>query len=109
MNSTTGKGNILFSNPNHSELRSNGTLQLSVDDGVTWSEKVRYAPRKAPYFTGYSDIVLLPNGDIGVLYERGKLNGESKENRYDEIGFSIIKKESFASLSGDGLTESSNE
>jgi sialidase-1 len=98
MNSDTGKGNILFSNPNHPEIRSNGTLRLSTDDGKTWSESVVYAPRKSPYFTGYSDIVKLQNGDIGVLYERGNYDEKAKGKRYEEIGFAVVKKDSFPSL-----------
>ncbi len=98
MNSKTGKGNILFSNPNHKEIRSNGTLRLSTDDGKTWSESVVYAPKKSPYFTGYSDIVKLKNGDIGVLYERGNYDEKTKGERYEEIGFAIVKKDAFPSL-----------
>jgi Neuraminidase (sialidase) len=102
LNSKTGKGNILFSNPNHAEIRSNGTLKLSTDNGKTWSESVVYAPKKSPYFTGYSDIVKLANGDIGVLYERGNYDEKAKGERYEEIGFSVISKDAFPSLRSPG-------
>jgi len=98
-NRRTGKFNILFSNPAHPELRSNGTVRLSTDDGRTWSDKKLYAPKKAPYFTGYSDLVKLEGGDIGVLYERGDFDaGDPKKVRYDEIGFTIIAASEFKDL-----------
>lgn len=88
LNPITGKGNILFSNPDNPEMRSDGTLKLSKDDGRTWTKAFRYAPKPAPNFTGYSDIALFPDGSTGVLYERGELvdSGEKSE-RYDEIAF----------------------
>lgn len=99
MNDKTGKGNLFFSNPAHPELRSNGTLKLSIDDGKTWSEGIRYAPKKAPYFSGYSDIVKLGNGDVGVLYERGEVSeSDPKGDRYDEIGFTVVPANLFRGL-----------
>jgi len=108
LNEKTGKGNVLFSNPDHPEIRSNGTLRLSTDDGQTWSESVVYAPKKSPYFTGYSDIVKLENGDIGVLYERGNYNKDKKGERYEEIGFAVIKKNAFPSLGSGEKPSSAN-
>lgn len=87
----TGKGNIIFSNPADAEIRTNGTLKLSEDDGRTWVKAFSYAPKPAPYFTGYSGIALLPGGSIGILYERGDvLTGDKKTERYGEIGFSVV-------------------
>ncbi len=102
VNKETGKRNILFSNPEHKEIRSNGTLKLSVDDGRTWSQSVRYAPKPSPYFTGYSDIARLPNGDIAVLYERGEYDKDNKGARYDEVGFNIIPVNAFKGLTSGG-------
>jgi formylglycine-generating enzyme required for sulfatase activity len=91
LNPRTGKGNILFSNPDSASSRSDGTLKLSEDDGRTWTKAFRYAPEPAPYFTGYSDIALLPGGDIGVLYERGEFrDGDPKAERYAEMGFTVV-------------------
>jgi len=88
LNPVTGKGNILFSNPDNAEMRSDGTLKLSEDDGRTWTKAFRYAPKPAPNFTGYSDIALFPDSSVGVLYERGKLeDADEKSERYDEIAF----------------------
>jgi sialidase-1 len=87
----TGKGNILFSNPADRQVRSDGTLKLSEDDGRTWTKSFRYAKRPAPNFTGYSDIAVMPDGSVGVVYERGDLSDASKKaERYDEVGFSVV-------------------
>lgn len=91
LNPSTGKGNILFSNPANREVRSDGTLKLSEDDGRTWTKSFRYARKPAPNFTGYSDIAVMPDGGVAVLYERGDLNDASKKSeRYDEVGFTVV-------------------
>ena len=91
LNPLTGKGNILFSNPANGQVRSDGTLKLSEDDGRTWTRSFRYAKKPAPNFTGYSDIAVMPNGSVGVLYERGDLADASKKaERYDEVGFTVV-------------------
>ncbi len=91
LNPATGKATILFSNPANADSRSDGTLKLSEDDGRTWVKAFCYAPKPAPYFTGYSDIALLPSGDVAILYERGDLRAsDSKKERYDEVGFAVV-------------------
>lgn len=91
LNPGTGRGNILFSNPANAEFRSDGTLKLSEDDGRTWAKAFRYARKPAPNFTGYSDIAVLPDGSVGVLYERGDLDDASrKSERYDEVAFAVV-------------------
>jgi sialidase-1 len=91
LNPTTGKGNILFSNPANAELRSDGTLKLSEDDGRTWTKSFRYAKKPAPNFTGYSDIAVMPDGSVGILHERGDLDDAGKKaDRYDEVGFTVV-------------------
>jgi sialidase-1 len=88
----TGKGRILFSNPSNASTRSDGTLKLSCDDGKSWTLAYRYAPKPAPYFTGYSDLAVLPDGRIGILCERGDLEeGSRKADRYDEVAFTAVK------------------
>ncbi|MEY4393657.1 MAG: hypothetical protein RL595_906 [Planctomycetota bacterium] len=91
MNSSTGKGNILFSNPSNPTIRADGTLKLSEDDGLTWTKSFRYAKKPAPNFTGYSDIALMADGSIGILHERGDLEDASKKSeRYDEVAFIVV-------------------
>lgn len=57
---------VIFSNPAHTK-RVNMTVRLSYDDGETWS--VSKTLHDGP--AAYSDLAVLPNGDIGCLYERG--------------------------------------
>lgn len=67
----TGKGMLLFSNPDHQTSRRNNTLKLSEDDGQTWTKKFSYT---GDDYGGYSDIARYPDGMIGVLYEYGYKN-----------------------------------
>ena len=55
---------LLFSNCN-ANGRRNLYLRTSLDDGQTWSAGICIEPNGA----AYSDMTLLPNGDIGILYE----------------------------------------
>jgi len=90
-NPLTGKGNILFSNPANREVRADGTLKLSEDDGRSWTRAFRYAKKPAPNFTGYSDIAVMPDGSVGILHERGDLDDASKKSeRYDEVAFIVV-------------------
>ena len=91
LNARTGRGNILFSNPSNAEIRSDGTLKLSEDDGRTWTKAFRYARKPAPGFTGYSDIAVMPDGSIGILHERGDIEDVAdKAGRYDEVAFMVV-------------------
>lgn len=59
------KNRILYSGPG-GPIRSNLTIRLSYDEGKTWPvAKVLYGGS-----TAYSDLVVLPDGTIGCLYER---------------------------------------
>lgn len=62
-------GGLLFSNPAHHNARVNMTLRYSADDGKTWQETIEIYPGAS----GYSELASLSNGDILLLYERGKL------------------------------------
>lgn len=71
---------LLFSNP-RSLRRENLTIGVSRDNGRTWS-------RFVPVFKGraaYSDMVCLPDGSVGVLFE----NGDSDE-LYKRISFEVV-------------------
>lgn len=71
-----GKGRLLFSNP-ASKSREKMTVKLSYDDGIHWpvAKELYFGP------SAYSSLVVLVNGEIGCLYERG---GKSP---YEEISF----------------------
>jgi sialidase-1 len=58
---------ILFSNPANRSARVNLTLRASFDEGQTWpvSQVIHPGP------SGYSDLAVLANGEIGCLFEAG--------------------------------------
>ena len=59
---------LLFSNCKSPNRRALLHLRASIDDGKTWSSGVSLTPPGVPG-SGYSDITVLPNGDVGVIYE----------------------------------------
>ena len=82
-----GRNRILFSNPNsgfrtekHPYGRVNVSVRISNDEGQSWSKgKTVY-----PYASSYTDLVVLPDGFIGLVYERGPKNST---HYWDEIQF----------------------
>lgn len=75
--------NILFSNPASTDKREKMTIKLSQNNGTTWP----YAFLVYPGPAAYSDLVNLPDGYIGLLYEYGT------NNAYEKIGFTSISFE----------------
>ena len=70
-------GVILFAGPGSPTGRVNGTLFASYDDGKTW-------PWKREIYQGgygYSDMAVLPDGRVGVLFE---YDGKKK------LGFTML-------------------
>jgi len=76
------KNRLLFSNPASTGSRVNMTVRLSYDEGKTWpiSKLLHDGP------SAYSCLAVLPDGDIGCLYEGG-------ETRYGEIVFARFSLE----------------
>lgn len=66
-----GRSRILFSNPAHPQARLGMTVRLSYDEGRTWP----IARLIDPGPSAYSDLVVLANNRIGLLYERGNHGG----------------------------------
>jgi sialidase-1 len=61
------RNRILFSNPADDEVRQNLTVRLSYDETASWSlAKTIYS---GP--SGYSDLAVLGDYSVGVLYENG--------------------------------------
>ena len=57
---------FLFSNPGSQDVRTNGTIRLSRDQGKTWPvSRVLY-----PGSFAYSCLASLPDGSVGCLFER---------------------------------------
>ena len=57
---------LLASNNHDPHLRRNTVLSLSPDNGATWPAKLLLCPGSS----AYSTVTRLPDGNIGVLYER---------------------------------------
>ncbi len=62
---------LLFSNPGNRRERRDLTISVSFDGGRTWPKHTVLYPGPA----AYSDIVLLPKDQLGVLWERGGEGG----------------------------------
>jgi sialidase-1 len=76
---------LAFCNNKDTQYRNNLTLQISYDNGFTWSKSILIAknPQPANYigdYTGYSDLVFF-NERIGVLFEL---------NNYQQIVFESL-------------------
>lgn len=70
---------LLFSNCNSPTRRAILYIRASLDDGKTWGEGVCVQPEGA----AYSDMAILRNGDIGILYEG---------SGYGTINFTTVKR-----------------
>jgi len=70
---------LFFSNP-ASTKRENMTLKMSEDDGATWARQ--YTVHSGP--SAYSDIVMVSETEIGILYEGGT------SRPYEGIAFRIV-------------------
>ena len=82
----TGKNRILFANPHHLDRadgksqpgagrdRKNLAIKLSYDEGTTWPVHKSLEPG---FFSGYSDMAVLPDGKILCFYERGATDGKT--------------------------------
>lgn len=60
------KNVLVFANPADTKARKNMTVRLSYDDGRTWPISKTVWPGSAIY----SSLARLPDGNIGLLYER---------------------------------------
>lgn len=79
MQATGGRNRLLFSNPS-GRGRERMTIRLSEDEGETWP--VWRVLHEGP--AAYSCLVVLRDGTIGVLYERGQ------RTAYERITFARL-------------------
>ena len=79
---------LFFSNPDNPEKRKDMTVKRSKDSGTTWEVAFRLGAAPA----AYSDLVVMSNGDLGVLYETGKAKC------YERIDFVRFNKKSIKKL-----------
>ena len=73
---------LAFSNPCDGAKRRNMTLQVSPDNGRTWTK----ASILSTWPSAYSDVVMMGDGSVGVLYENGK------KGPYEKISFVTVSK-----------------
>lgn len=87
--SCKGKGRktlLAFSNPANAKTRTHMTVKVSDDLGKTWKrQKLLYEEPSA-----YSNLVLLPNGNLACLYESG-LKSAYERIVFEEIPWLDIK------------------
>lgn len=79
------KSFLAFSNPADQKSRRNMTVRLSYDQGKTW--KLSYVVYEGP--SAYSNLVVLPNGNLACFYEAGKINP------YEGIAFRELSFDQF--------------
>ena len=83
---------LLASNNHDPHLRRNTVLSMSTDNGATWPAKLTVCRGSS----AYSTVTRLPNGNIGVLYER---------QGYREIVFASIPAEQLTGQAGVSSTD----
>lgn len=71
---------LIYSSPGQSNSRRDFTIQVSYDEGASWTDDTLIHPGPA----AYSDLVKLDSQSIGVLYEAGPV-------LYDEIIFASFE------------------
>ncbi len=72
---------ILFSNPHSKTKRVNLTISISSNNGKSWKKLTTIHKGKA----AYSDMVLLDDGYVGILFENGE------KEIYERISFKKIR------------------
>jgi sialidase-1 len=80
-----GQHYLFFSNPSNSTARKNMTIQMSTDDGADWESA--YTVYAGP--SGYSDMVMISDHQVGILYESG-ISGP-----HDHLAFEVISLDKF--------------
>lgn len=81
LHTITSSGHFLFFSNAASSTRINMTIKKSSDNGFTWVQS--YMVYSGP--SAYSDMVMVTDSEIGILYERGN------NNPYEKISFEKIK------------------
>jgi sialidase-1 len=84
---TDSKGQFILAHSNNADTsnRNNLSIKFSYDEGKTWPKTILIDGIKNPgnsSYTAYSDLVIIKNNRIGVVYEK---------NNYSEIVFKEIQ------------------
>jgi len=59
---------LFFSNPNNKYKRSNMTIKVSLDQGLTWPEELQIELNEDDGY-GYSCLTMVDENTLGILYE----------------------------------------
>ena len=81
-----GRAVMFFSNPLHKSRRQNMTVQMSLDDGQTWSKRVLLDNAGG----AYSSLVMVDNQTVGILYESSRADLVFQTIGTEEFGLSPI-------------------
>ncbi|MEO5995486.1 MAG: sialidase family protein [Chitinophagaceae bacterium] len=85
---TRKKRMLVFSNPANATSRSVMTVRISYDNGISWPLKKVLYPGPA----AYSNLTVLPNGNLACLYEAGY------QKAYEGIVFEEIHLPDFTKI-----------
>ncbi len=77
-----GRTVLFFSNPRHKSRRQNMTLQMSLDDGKTWSKQVLLDKNGG----AYSSLVMVNARTVGILYESSRADLVFQAIGLEELG-----------------------
>ncbi|MFP6739250.1 MAG: sialidase family protein [Planctomycetota bacterium] len=77
-----GRTVLFFSNPRHKSRRQNMTLQMSLDDGKTWSKQVLLDKNGG----AYSSLVMVNARTVGILYESSRADLVFQTIGLEELG-----------------------
>ena len=77
-----GRAVLFFSNPHHKSRRQNMTLQMSLDDGKTWSKQVLLDKNGG----AYSSLVMVNDRTVGILYESSRADLVFQTIGLEELG-----------------------
>lgn len=77
-----GRIALFFSNPNHKSKRRNMTVQMSLDDGITWRKRIVLDESGG----AYSSLVMVNDRTIGILYESSRADLVFQRIKLDEFG-----------------------
>ncbi len=77
-----GRTVLFFSNPRHKSRRQNMTLQMSLDDGKTWSKQILLDKAGG----AYSSLVMVNARTVGILYESSRADLVFQTIGLEELG-----------------------
>ena len=107
------KNRILFSNAGSTSGRVDGTVRISYDEGQTWAYSKKYQSGSS----AYSCLTILPNGQIGVLYEAEgyskiifkRFNLEDLTDDNDAFNCPDITNSNQSDFDNDGISDSCDD